>query len=145
MNFVFILHSCATFFMCGLIWFVQIVHYPLFSSVATEKFTKYEKLNMRLTTRVVVPPMIIELVTGCTLLWKRPDFLPEVFLWSSLLLLAVVWLSTAILQAPKHNLLALGFNKKIHRSLVLTNWIRTAGWTCRSLLWVYVLKDTAIV
>ena len=30
-----LLHAGATFFMCGLIWFVQIVHYPLFAQVGS--------------------------------------------------------------------------------------------------------------
>ncbi len=31
---VLYLHAAATIFMTGLIWFVQVVHYPLFSEVA---------------------------------------------------------------------------------------------------------------
>ena len=32
---IFLAHIAATLFMCGAIWFVQIVHYPLFEQVGT--------------------------------------------------------------------------------------------------------------
>lgn len=51
--------------------------------------------------------------------------------WAGLALLAVIWLSTAVLQVPAHGRLAGGFHPHHHRFLVRTNWIRTVGWTLR--------------
>ena len=33
-----IIHAAATWFMVGLIWFVQIVHYPMFANVGRDSF-----------------------------------------------------------------------------------------------------------
>ena len=52
----------ATVFMVGLIWFVQIVHYPLYANVGREQFPEYEALHNRLTTWVVGPAMLLEMV-----------------------------------------------------------------------------------
>jgi hypothetical protein len=46
MTFIFIAHLAATFSMVGLIYFVQLVHYPLFAQVGT-KVLPPTKLRMR--------------------------------------------------------------------------------------------------
>jgi hypothetical protein len=37
------IHLAATWFMVGLIWVIQIVHYPLFTSVGSDSFAEYER------------------------------------------------------------------------------------------------------
>jgi hypothetical protein len=54
--------------MTGLIWFVQVVHYPLFDEVGQAQFTSYEARHTNLTTIVVVVPMFIELISSAALL-----------------------------------------------------------------------------
>ena len=39
--FVLLAHAAATLFMVGLIWFVQVVHYPLFARVGPDAFVPY--------------------------------------------------------------------------------------------------------
>jgi hypothetical protein len=39
-------------------------------------------------------------------------------------LLLIIWLSTALLQAPYHQRLSQGFDLNVHQQLVRTNWIR---------------------
>jgi hypothetical protein len=53
--------------------------------------------------------------------------------------LVVIWLSTLLLQVPQHNTLGAGFDDAAHRTLVLTNWLRTAAWTLRSLLVLWMV------
>ena len=41
---IFVANLAATWFMVGLIWFVQVVHYPLFAAVpAGEPFAAYHR------------------------------------------------------------------------------------------------------
>ena len=68
MNWILLLHAAATVFMTGLIWFVQVVHYPLFSAVGRDRFSEYEGRHSRLTGRVVGAPMLLELATAD--LWR---------------------------------------------------------------------------
>jgi hypothetical protein len=51
-----------------------------------------------------------------------------------LVLLAGIWLSTALVQAPIHGRLARGFDPALHRRLVRSNWVRTGLWTMRGLV-----------
>jgi hypothetical protein len=120
--------------MTGVIWFVQIVHYPLFGSVGRTEFLGYEQRHTALTTWVVAPPMLIEGVTALLLLWLRP---PGVATWQTCVgvgLVAVIWVSTAFVQVPCHKTLSAGFDPVVHQRLVWTNWIRTIAWSMRGIL-----------
>ena len=129
-----LLHIAATGVMIGVIWFVQIVHYPMFALVGSDRFAEYEATHSRRTTRVVLLPMLVELATGAYLaLWPPPRF-PQGALWAGLALIGVIWASTALLQVPRHRALEAGFDAAAHRALVATNWIRTVAWTARGFL-----------
>ena len=54
----------ATAGMVGIIWFVQVVHYPLFTSVGRDAFVAYELRNTNLTSFVVGPFMAAEGATA---------------------------------------------------------------------------------
>ena len=53
---VLLAHAAATLYMVGLIWFVQVVHSPLFSRVGADGFVPYAAAHGVLTTWVVGPP-----------------------------------------------------------------------------------------
>jgi hypothetical protein len=129
-----LLHLVATLFMTGLIWFVQVVHYPLFGRVGQQGFPAYEAEHAKRTGWVVGPIMCLEALTAVLLAVAPPDGVGRHVPVAGLLLLAVIWLSTFFLQVPQHRILARGYDAHAHRKLVLTNWIRTAAWTMRSVL-----------
>jgi len=131
---VLLSHAAVTLYMTGLIWFVQIVHYPLLGAVGASNFSTYEQRHMALTSWVVIPPMLTEVATAALLLWFRPAGLPGSLLWTGAVLLVLIWLSTFLLQVPCHEELALAFDPQVHRRLVATNWIRTFAWTVRGFL-----------
>ncbi len=128
--------------MTGLIWFVQIVHYPLFGQVGQEGFSAYEIAHAKLTTLVVAPPMLIEAITAGLWLWQRPREVQLVEALLGLALLAVIWVSTWFLQVPKHNVLAVGFEAQAHQFLVTSNWMRTTIWSARALLLLWLTAKT---
>jgi hypothetical protein len=134
-------HATTTLIMVGLIWFVQIVHYPLLAAVGETSFSDYEKQHIARTPWVVIPPMIGEAVTTLLLIWFRPATWTMGFVWSGAVLLAIIWLSTFLLQMPYHERLACGFDRAIHRRLVLTNWIRTWAWTLRGALALWMIQS----
>jgi hypothetical protein len=138
---LFLAHLAATLVMVGIIWFVQVVHYPLFERVGKSDFPSYSAAHSRLTGPVVGPPMLLEAATAAALPLFRPAGVPAPLVWAGLALLAPVWLSTALLQVPRHRSLGLGLDSRAHRSLVLSNWARTATWSARGLivLWMAAL------
>ncbi len=125
------LHLAATLFMTGVIVFVQVVHYPLMAGVGSEGYRSYQQAHMRRTSWVVLPAMALELGTAVGLTLTRLGTGDQRMALAGLTLLAVIWLSTATLQAPLHGRLASGFDGGLHRRLVRTNWIRTVAWGLR--------------
>ena len=128
-----ILHAVPTLFLTGLIWFVQVVHYPLFARVGEREFVAWEREHCRRITWVVMPLMLTEVALATWLWWQAP---PEWRTWAAagLVLLGIVWASTFLVQVPCHERLARGLDRPTVRRLVRTNWLRTAAWTGRGVV-----------
>jgi hypothetical protein len=128
---IWLIHFAMVWYMTGVIWFVQIVHYPLFNRV-TENFSKFALNHALRTGWVVMTPMVIELITAIALFWFWPQEISKTWWLLNFLGVVIIWASTFLLQVPCHNQLQKQFDVETHRRLVQTNWIRTVIWTLRS-------------
>lgn len=143
---LFLTQITATLFMTGLIWFVQIVHYPLFDEVLSHatpsRFTTYATRHGNRTSYVVFPPMFVELLTAFAALLPslRPTFVTQTQAIASVLLVLLLWLSTGLLQVPIHNALGKSPTRQLIQRLILSNWLRTAAWTARAALLIASLR-----
>lgn len=142
MKTLFLLQLVSTFYMLGLIWFVQIVHYPLFALVGRGGFTRYQQAHQLRTTFAVGPMMLTEAATTVAIVYWPPPGMGPAFTWTGVGLLLVVWLSTAVLQVPRHHVLASRFAPRQIRGLVISNWVRTITWTGRGVLLLVYLFQT---
>ncbi len=142
---LFLLQLACTLFMTGLIWFVQIVHYPLFAEVGPAQLNRYETLHANRTSWVVFPPMMIELLTTLALLYppSRPRSLGLPAALALNALTGVIWMTTALGHVPLHT--RLGRPADDHapslRLLVRLNWLRTIAWTARSGILLFALGN----
>ena len=138
MSGVFLVHLAATLLMVGVIWIVQIVHYPLFAGVGADGWAAYEASHESRITLVVGPLMVAELVTAVWLVLDRPDALPSWMVVAGAALVGVIWASTAFVQVPLHSALGGAFDADAHSRLVATNWVRTIAWSARAglVLWM---------
>ena len=134
MKLVFLTHLAATLFLVGVIWMVQIVHYPLFARVGAAQFPLYALEHSRLISAIVVPAMLLELATAVFLLLNRPPYVATWEAWLGLALVLSAWAFTFLLSVPQHNILSGGWNATAHQLLVSTNLLRTAVWSLRGLL-----------
>ncbi len=132
-------HALSTIYMTGLIWFVQLVHYPLTGTVGPNELQAYQAQHMARTSWAVGPPMLIEAACTAWLLFVPTDDVPRWMAWVGASLLAAVWLSTALLQVPDHNRLLQHGDASVIPHLVATNWVRTLGWTGRGALALWML------
>ena len=137
------LHLTATAAMTGLIWFVQVVHYPLFAAVGADQFVGYEVAHQRRTSIVVGLPMAVEGLTVLALFFWPPDGVGRMLPFIGGVLLTVVLASTVFLQVPAHAALAKSYDETHVRRLVRTNWVRTIGWSARLVLAVVMLVVAA--
>ena len=137
-------HAAATLYLVGLAWCVQVVHYPLFAGVGAREFPAYERAHVARITPVVAPAMLAELATALALVALPPPHVAPGLLWLSLALVAGIWLSTFLLQVPRHGELDAGFDAEAHRRLVSSNWLRTALWTVRGGLVLWLVFRAAV-
>ena len=135
-----LVHAAATLSMVGLIWFVQLVHYPLFQSVGKATFTLYEREHQQRTSWIVVPLMLAEAAAAGLLLASDLSDSARTAAWLGAALLGLIWASTAFVQVPLHRSLASAFDPHRARQLVDSNWIRTVAWSARGLIAVLMLR-----
>ena len=125
--------------MVGLIWLIQIVHYPLFKYVGKNDFQTYHNEHSVIITPLVGTVMIIELISSILLVVFPQKNVSITVPIIGVILVFIIWASTAFLQIPQHNALANAYELKAHNLLVQTNWIRTIAWSMRGFLLLYML------
>ena len=133
--------TAATLFMTGVIWIVQMVHYPLFALVGRDEFPEYAAGHQRRIAPVVGIAMTVEAVTAVLLLAFTPAGVQEGLLVVGAILLLPIWLSTVLLQVPAHRRLGAGYDDQAASTLVTTNWLRTSLWSVRSVVILIVLAQ----
>lgn len=137
-----LLHFAASAYLAGLIWVIQIVHYPMLAALDPKRAAVACARHANAITPIVAPAMFIELAAAVLILppvglvQSAPSLVP--WLWISFALVVVVWISTFAVQVPLHTRLQKQAPGTIDmegvRLLVRTNWIRTACWSARALL-----------
>lgn len=138
-----LLHAGATLFMTGLIWFVQWVHYPLFLRVGEGHFHTYSQEHQSRSALVVGPIMLLEVGTAIGVVLRMTDGPRQLAAWIGLGLLALIWLSTALVQVPLHRRLLSDYDPRVIMRLVDSNWFRTIAWTLRSAIALWLLSTGA--
>ena len=129
----------STLLLVGLIWMVQIVHYPLFDDVGEENYVSYQQRHQSNITYIVGPVMLIELIAAFMLLWYPVEGVSKSLVFCGIGLVLVIWLSTAFVQVPCHEKLVKGFDPAAYKWLVNSNWIRTIAWSVRGGLVTWML------
>jgi hypothetical protein len=131
--------------MTGLIWLIQLVHYPSFNYISKNEFNLFHAFHSQVITFVVGPIMLVELGTSLFLVLNQKLSLISCL---NFLGLVLIWIATAFLSVPTHNKLGTAVNAESIAFLISTNWIRTVLWTMRSGLLIYSLtvslKDNEI-
>ena len=131
-NFVLLGHLIFTSIMTGVIWVIQIVHYPSFHFIEKELYTAFQKFHMNKISIIVIPIMLAELITGMMLFLDKGSKSP--FLIISFVILVLIWLITGVFFSKARKELMTGYQELVVNQLVVMNWIRTLLWTLRLLL-----------
>ena len=127
----------VTWMLTGLIWTIQIIHYPLFLKISPADFNRYEAQHCARITWIVAPLMLLELLCSSARLVLSNYNYQSSLLFS---LVAVIWLATAFVQMPLHTKLQAGWNEVLIKKLVSSNWIRTIAWTARAVILFSVIS-----
>jgi len=131
MDFLFFLNVISAFLLTGVIWTIQIVHYPSFHYIDKLSFTNFHNFHERRISIIVMPLMLIELTTSTALYINN---MSSIVFALNLLIVGLIWCSTFFVQVPIHSILSEKKDKNLIEKLVNTNWIRTFLWSIRMLL-----------
>jgi hypothetical protein len=131
MDLLFFLNVISAFLLTGVIWTIQIVHYPSFHYIDQMSFTNFHHFHERRISIIVMPLMLIELTTSTALYINN---MSSIVFALNLLIVVLIWCSTFFIQVPIHSILSQKKDKKLIEKLVNTNWIRTFLWSMRMLL-----------
>ena len=127
-----IIHLIATSVMVGVIWIIQLVHYPSFHFIELKQYTTFQRFHMSRISYVVIPAMLTELFTLILIIISMDQI--DTLVLASAILLIFIWLITAVFFSGVHQKLTLGYDQTVVDKLVKLNWGRTLLWTLRLLL-----------
>lgn len=116
----------------SLILVIQLVHYPCFKYISEEAFSASMRFHQKRISFIVIPLMTSELCISFYQLMQNLKLINLIII----LIVILIWLSTAFLQVPLHQKLLLRKNEKEIEQLVQTNWIRTLLWSLELILFV---------
>ncbi len=131
---ILLTHLTATVFMAGVIWTIQLVHYPLFVYADRQQFTPFHHDHSRRITWIVGVGMGAELISALALVASTPERVSRALVLIASGVLVLVHAATVMLSIPSHNELGRGWDEDAHHHLVSTNWVRTIGWSVRVVL-----------
>ena len=139
MSFIFLLNLVLAFIAVGLIWTIQLVHYPSMRFIPKERFVEYHNFHSIRISFLAVPLMVAELGTSLILFYQNYNNAIQTIFLINLVIVALIWLSTFLIQVPLHNALSKEKQSEKLSKLICTNWIRTILWTARSILMILFL------
>jgi phage terminase large subunit-like protein len=137
-TFIVVAQVFASVGMFGVIWTIQVVHYPLMKQVPESAFKAYGAEHTARITFIVGPLMAVEGLCVLALLARPPDGIAWWLPWIGAIAEAVAIGTTAFVSAPLHGRLSERHDTELLDRLVSTNWIRTAAWTSRSIVAVAI-------
>ena len=128
------IHFLSTSLMVGIIWVIQLLHYPTFHFIKESDYVEFQHFHMQRISFIVVPVMIIEILSGFMLVYY---FRSNLFILC-LTILLVIWLITFVFFTKLHQSLLGGYDKIIVKKLVQINWSRTVLWSLRLIILIYI-------
>jgi multisubunit Na+/H+ antiporter MnhB subunit len=127
--------------LAGLIWTIQLVHYPLFARVDAAGWTAYEAEHQRRITWLAAPLMLLDVGLAAALVLAG-GALPGLR-WAALALGTGTFAATGLLFSPLHGRLGQAHDPALMARLVAWNRWRTAAWTLRAALAIWLVLALA--
>ena len=120
----------STSVMVGVIWVIQLLHYPSFHFINDQKYIEFQHFHMQRISFIVVPVMLIELASALLLAYFFVSSLTIILLF----LVLGIWGITFIFFTNMHHNLTGGYDRRIVDRLVKINWSRTTLWSLRLII-----------
>lgn len=133
MQTIYFLHLIFSVTLIGLIWTMQIVHYPSFARVSAEGFTDFHRFHLKRARALTAPLMFLDLATALVLWSLGLNSALRFLLTFNLMISAAPLVLTFLIQMPLHKKLQQGQDHQTIQELIKSNWARTLIWTLKLL------------
>ena len=110
--------------LLGLILTIHFVHYKSFKFIDIERFIEFHRFHTKNISFLVLPLMTSEAVLSITICY----FYFSILSLANLLLVALIWITTFLLQVPSHNKLSTGKSMPEIKKLISGNIYRVCLW-----------------
>ena len=137
MELPFVINLISSFLLCGVIWLIQLVHYPFFHRAERDSFKEHMNFHKLRISFIVMPLMVAELGTSIWLSFSAADF--TLLHRAGLGVVILIWFATFFISVPLHEKLTSGYDESVVQKLVNSNWIRTILWSLKAALGVMIL------
>lgn len=124
-----LIYFSSSLVLVGLILVVHFVHYPSFPYIHEARFSEFESFHKVSITKIVLPLMLCELISGVILFMKSPTSL---FWISQLSIILLIWILTFFFAVPAHNRLSKGFCQDSFVRLMKVDLLRTLLWLSKA-------------
>lgn len=137
MKALFLTNIACSLFLTGLIWVVQLVHYPSFQFWGSRMSEAHAFHSLRISM-IVVPAMMLELASSFALSMSEMPYKGWHIL--GLMIVLLIWAITFFFIVPVHNVIPFvdAPNASIQKLVSLNTW-RTTLWTLKSIVGIYLL------
>ena len=123
---IFLSAFALVFYGTGAAVVESFVNYPSWRLIGSDEFIAYHQFISPRVLAFLVAPLLLGTVFTILMLWSRPAAVPAWAVWAALAAQAVVWASTAAIQAPiQIQLSDRGLSSELIERLIETNfWLR---------------------
>jgi hypothetical protein len=119
---------------------LQLQHYGIYPAVGKENFAAYMRANNRAAAVPTILPALSLLIVSVVLMVYRPGFIRPYEAAAGLGLNLVALGSTLVWQRRiQGEMAATGYDEAKVRTLIMTNWIRTAAHLLLAILVIMIL------
>lgn len=122
-----VLQLVVTGYLVGLIWLIQLIHYPAFRHIESTSWGHFHQAHSAMLGLLAGGPMIVSLLVGLWLSYTMGTARQHVALGCEV----VAWIVTFGLSVPEHARLAKGKDAMAISRLIRWNWLRTMAWTSK--------------
>jgi hypothetical protein len=84
MSSIFIINLIISLIATGLIWTIQLVHYPSMKFVPEERFISFHNFHSKRISILAIPIMLIELITSFVLFYQNINSYNHIFYYQPL-------------------------------------------------------------
>lgn len=128
---VLIFNMLVTTLLCGMSWYTQTVHYPLFLHLKKIKMPTFYVDDQKRNLMIYAPLMLIEILTTFAVF-----FFTDAKMLAGMALLSNAGIIVAVIafQFPVYRQLMFGFDGPSIKELIYYNWIKTFFWSVKTLI-----------